>query len=124
MRYAVLSDVHANLEALRAVLADAADRSDAVFCLGDVVGYGADPAACIDLVGERCQAVVGGNHERAVAGQLDLDWFNPHARAAAEVSDWIYELDPKFVPPVPGLLGLCYRKLGFRPVTAPSQSIS
>ena len=92
MRYAVLSDVHANLEALRAVLADAADRSDAVFCLGDVVGYGADPAACVDLVGERCQAVVAGNHERAVAGQLDLDWFNPHARAAAE---WTRErLDP------------------------------
>jgi len=84
VRYAVLSDVHGNLEALRAVLADVADCTDAVFCLGDVVGYGADPAACVDLVGERCHAVVAGNHERAVAGQLDLDWFNPYARAAAE----------------------------------------
>ena len=84
MRYAVLSDVHGNLEALRAVLADAASRSDVVLCLGDVVGYGADPAACVDLVGERCQAVVGGNHEHAVTGRLDLEWFNPYARAAAE----------------------------------------
>lgn len=84
MRYAVLSDVHGNLEALRAVLADAADQSDAVLCLGDVVGYGADPEACVDLVGERCSAVVGGNHERAVTGRLDLEWFNPYARAAAE----------------------------------------
>ena len=84
MRYAVFSDVHGNLEALRAVLADAASRSDVVLCLGDVVGYGADPAACVDLVGERCQAVVGGNHEHAVTGRLDLEWFNPYARAAAE----------------------------------------
>ena len=84
MRYAVLSDVHGNLQALRAVLADAAERSDAILCLGDVVGYGADPAACVDLVGQRCQAVVGGNHEHAVTGRLDLGWFNPYARAAAE----------------------------------------
>ena len=88
MRYAVLSDVHGNLEALRAVLADASERTDAVLCLGDVVGYGADPAACIDVVGERCQAVVAGNHERAVTGRLDLEWFNPYARAAAE---WTHE---------------------------------
>lgn len=84
MRYAILSDIHANLEALRAVLADADGRVDALLCLGDVVGYGADPAACIDLVTQRCHAIVGGNHEHAVAGRLDLDWFNPYARAAAE----------------------------------------
>lgn len=84
MRYAVLSDIHGNLEALRAVLADADDRADAVLCLGDVVGYGADPGACIELIGERSDAVVGGNHEHGVAGLLDLAWFNPYARAAAE----------------------------------------
>jgi diadenosine tetraphosphatase ApaH/serine/threonine PP2A family protein phosphatase len=84
VRYAVLSDVHANLEALRAVLDDAADRADAVLCLGDVVGYGADPEACVDLVAERCEAVVGGNHEHGVAGLMDLRWFTPLARAAAE----------------------------------------
>ena len=84
MRYAVLSDVHANLEALQAVLADAAPRTDALVCLGDLVGYGADPVACIELVAERAQAIVCGNHEHAVAGLIDLEWFNPYARAAAE----------------------------------------
>jgi diadenosine tetraphosphatase ApaH/serine/threonine PP2A family protein phosphatase len=84
VRYAILSDIHGNLEALRAVLDDCADRADAVLCLGDVVGYGADPLACVELVAERAQAIVGGNHEYAVAGRLGLEWFNRYARAAAE----------------------------------------
>ena len=84
MRYAVLSDIHANLEALQAVLADAAPCTDALVCLGDLVGYGADPVACIELVAERAEAIVSGNHEHAVAGLIDLDWFNAYARAAAE----------------------------------------
>jgi diadenosine tetraphosphatase ApaH/serine/threonine PP2A family protein phosphatase len=84
VRYAVLSDIHGNLEALDAVLADAAPRTDALLCLGDLVGYGADPVACVEIVGERAQTIVGGNHEHAVAGLLDLEWFNPYARAAAE----------------------------------------
>jgi len=84
VRYAVLSDIHANLEALQAVLADAAPRTDALVCLGDLVGYGADPVACIELVAERAEAIVSGNHEHAVAGLIDLDWFNAYARAAAE----------------------------------------
>jgi diadenosine tetraphosphatase ApaH/serine/threonine PP2A family protein phosphatase len=84
VKYAILSDVHANLEALRAVLADAAPRADAVLCLGDTVGYGAEPAACIDLLGDRARAVVAGNHEHGVAGLLDISWFNRWARAAAE----------------------------------------
>jgi diadenosine tetraphosphatase ApaH/serine/threonine PP2A family protein phosphatase len=84
VRYAVLSDIHGNLEALRAVLADAADRADDMLCLGDVVGYGADPGPCVDLIGERARAVVAGNHEHAVIGRMDLTWFNRYARAAAE----------------------------------------
>jgi len=84
VRYAILSDVHGNLEALRAVLADARERSDGALCLGDVVGYGADPGPCVDLVAERCESVIAGNHERAVTGQIGLDWFNPWARTAAE----------------------------------------
>jgi diadenosine tetraphosphatase ApaH/serine/threonine PP2A family protein phosphatase len=84
VRYAVLSDIHGNLEALRAVLADAAERADAVLCLGDVVGYGADPGPCVELIAERCQAVVCGNHEHGVTGLLDPDWFNSYARAALE----------------------------------------
>ena len=84
MRYAILSDIHGNLEALDAVLADAAAQADGILCLGDVVGYGADLAACIERVAERAQVVVAGNHEHGVAGLLDLAWFNPRARAAAE----------------------------------------
>jgi diadenosine tetraphosphatase ApaH/serine/threonine PP2A family protein phosphatase len=84
VRYAVLSDIHGNLEALEAVLADAAPRTDALLCLGDLVGYGADPVACVEIVAGRAQTIMCGNHEQAVAGLLDLDWFNPYARAAAE----------------------------------------
>jgi len=84
VRYAILSDIHGNVEALRAVLHDCADRVDAVLCLGDTVGYGADPLACVELVAERAHASVGGNHEYAVAGRLGLEWFNRYARAAAE----------------------------------------
>jgi diadenosine tetraphosphatase ApaH/serine/threonine PP2A family protein phosphatase len=84
VRYAVLSDIHGNLESLYAVLADAADQVDAMLCLGDTVGYGADPGPCVELIAERAAASVAGNHEYAVAGRLDLDWFNPHARVAAE----------------------------------------
>ena len=83
MRYAVLSDIHANLEALAAVLeALAAERIERVLCLGDIVGYGADPAACLAKVAG-CQGVsVGGNHDLACVGKLDLGWFNDLARAS------------------------------------------
>ncbi len=84
MRYAILSDIHGNLDALQAVLADAAPRTDALICLGDVVGYGPDPEPCLELVAERATVLVGGNHEHGVAGLLDLDWFNDYARAALE----------------------------------------
>ena len=66
------------------MLADAAGAgAESVLCLGDLVGYGADPAACVDAVAERAVALVGGNHEHGAAGLLDLAWFNPVARAAA-----------------------------------------
>jgi diadenosine tetraphosphatase ApaH/serine/threonine PP2A family protein phosphatase len=84
VRYAILSDIHGNLDALQAVLADAATRTDALICLGDVVGYGPEPEPCLELVGERAAALVSGNHEHGVAGLLDLDWFNPLARAVVE----------------------------------------
>ena len=84
MRYAILSDIHGNLEALRAVLADCAGAVDSVLCLGDTVGYGPDPLACVELVAETAESTVAGNHEYAVAGRMDLEWFNRYARAAAE----------------------------------------
>jgi diadenosine tetraphosphatase ApaH/serine/threonine PP2A family protein phosphatase len=76
--------VHGNLEALTAVLADAAAAgAHALLCLGDLIGYGADPAACVERVGERAVAGVAGNHEHGVLGLLSLEWFNPVAKAAA-----------------------------------------
>ena len=83
MRVAVLSDIHSNLPALQAVLG-AADTAGAeeIWCLGDVIGYGAQPDACADLLRERCQLCLAGNHDLAVLGQLDLAAFSETAAAA------------------------------------------
>jgi len=55
-----------------------------LICLGDLVGYGADPGRVVEIIGSRDAAIVAGNHDRAAAGLMDLEWFNPYARAAAE----------------------------------------
>jgi predicted phosphodiesterase len=83
VRYLIVSDLHANLEALHAVLAQSAGESDRALCCGDLVGYGADPNPVCDWVRLNCAAVVRGNHDRASTGQDDLEWFNPVARNAA-----------------------------------------
>lgn len=83
MKYAVLSDIHGNLEALEAVLADVeAWAPDAVFCLGDFVGYGPDPNACVARLRQVIAAAVAGNHDLAALGELDVSVFNPLAAAA------------------------------------------
>ncbi|HEY6573297.1 MAG TPA: metallophosphoesterase family protein [Candidatus Eisenbacteria bacterium] len=80
-----LSDIHANLEALQAVLA-AVDgfAPDRIICLGDVVGYGASPNECLELVRSRCKTVLLGNHDAAASGGPEIARFNIHARVAAE----------------------------------------
>ena len=83
MRYLIVSDLHANLEALTAALAQAAGGYDRALCCGDLVGYGADPNPVCDWVRLHCAVVVRGNHDRASTGQDDLEWFNPVARNAA-----------------------------------------
>ncbi|MDW8353136.1 MAG: metallophosphoesterase family protein [Bryobacterales bacterium] len=83
MRYLVLSDLHANWEALQAVLQHARGGYDAVLCCGDLVGYGADPNLVVQWARQHVAAVVRGNHDKACAGLEDLEWFNPVARAAA-----------------------------------------
>src|SRR5690348_7795222 len=83
MRYLILSDLHANWDALEAVLKQAEGRYDRVICCGDVVGYGADPDAVTEWVRANVTAIVRGNHDKACAGLEDLEWFNPVARAAA-----------------------------------------
>jgi predicted phosphodiesterase len=83
MRYAVLSDVHANLEALEVVLADIAGRSpEAIICLGDFVGYGPDPDACVQRLRDTLAGAVVGNHDLAALDRADVTVFNPYARAA------------------------------------------
>ena len=85
MRYLVLSDVHANLEALSAVLEAAAGDWDQVLVLGDLVGYGADPNAVIDQLRELpIAAMVRGNHDKVAAGLAPTDSFNHVARQAIE----------------------------------------
>jgi predicted phosphodiesterase len=81
MRCLVLSDVHSNLEAFEAVIEDAGPV-DQVWCLGDVVGYGPDPNACVELLRSLPYRCVAGNHDWATLGRLDLDDFNPDARDA------------------------------------------
>jgi len=84
VRVAVFSDVHSNLHALEAVLAAVdADPPDELWCLGDVVGYGAKPNECCAIVAERARVCLGGNHDLAVRGTIDLDEFSGDAGAAA-----------------------------------------
>jgi predicted phosphodiesterase len=83
VRYLILSDIHANWEALQAVVEHAHGEYDRVYCCGDLVGYGADPNRVVDWVREHVPVVVRGNHDKACAGLDDLEWFNPVARASA-----------------------------------------
>lgn len=85
MRYAILSDVHANESALRAVLQDAADaQADEIVCLGDVLGYGPDPVAALELIYRRAHVCLAGNHDDAVSGRFPVEDFTDFAAAAVE----------------------------------------
>ena len=83
MRYGIISDIHSNLEALDAVIEALEDHGvDAYLSTGDIVGYGADPVACVERVRDLGTTVVGGNHDWAVAEKLSIDYFNAYAREA------------------------------------------
>ncbi len=81
MRYAVVSDVHSNIEALDAVFATLRD-DDALLCLGDIVGYGPNPNECVEKIRLRATATVLGNHDVAAIDNFGLAYFNPAAREA------------------------------------------
>jgi predicted phosphodiesterase len=84
MRILIITDIHANLVALETIL-EKAGTVDAVWCLGDVVGYGADPNECIDLLKEQPElACLLGNHDAAAINMLDIHTFNPEARKSVE----------------------------------------
>jgi diadenosine tetraphosphatase ApaH/serine/threonine PP2A family protein phosphatase len=105
MRAAIVSDIHANQPAFEAVLGaiDAAEV-DEIWCLGDVLGYGAEPDACADLARERCATCLVGNHDLAVLGTLDIAAFSETAatavawtrgQVAARTLEWLRELEPE-----------------------------
>jgi predicted phosphodiesterase len=82
MRVLVLSDIHANRTALEAVLEDARGAYDAVWCLGDTVGYGPEPDECVQRIRNLGATTVIGNHDWATLGRMDVEDFNPEARRA------------------------------------------
>ncbi len=85
MRALIVSDIHANLAALEAVVADAEERGgfNVIWCLGDTVDYGPEPGPCLDLLRQYPLVAVAGNHDHAALNQLDISDFNPDAAASA-----------------------------------------
>ncbi len=102
MRILILSDIHSNLVALEAVLADAGSF-EALWCLGDTIGYGPRPNECIALIRAHATVAISGNHDLACLGKINLRDFNPEARSAnlwngAQLEDehraWLEDLPP------------------------------
>ncbi len=86
MRLAIFSDVHANIEALSAVLeAYRREGVDEYYCLGDVVGYGASPNECAELIRKLAKVTILGNHDAAVAGRMDYSYYYEAARQALDL---------------------------------------
>lgn len=102
MRVAVVSDVHANLHAFEAVLDDVeASGAEELWCLGDLVGYGAEPDACVELARRHVAVCLAGNHDLAVRGDLPFDQFTRGAELAAR---WTTEIvTPESVAYLAGL---------------------
>ena len=102
MRLAIISDVHANIQALTRVLGKCDEiGADEIICLGDVIGYGGNPNECCELLRERCEVVLMGNHDAAVIGVMDTDYYYEAARKALywtrdalseENFRWLYSL--------------------------------
>lgn len=84
MRYLILSDIHANFDALESVLEDADGGYDRVLCCGDLVGYGACPNEVTNWARKRLDVAVRGNHDKAAVGLDTMEWFNPFARASTQ----------------------------------------
>ena len=81
MRIGIISDIHGNLEALKAVLLEL-DDVERLICLGDIVGYGPDPEPCVEMIREKADVVVAGNHDWGAIGKTSIDGFNPVAYTA------------------------------------------
>ncbi|NJK81933.1 MAG: metallophosphoesterase family protein [Chloroflexaceae bacterium] len=114
MRILIISDIHANLVALETVLATAGHNYHRLWCLGDTIGYGPRPNECANLIRERANESISGNHDLACIGDplADLDYFNHDARRANEWNgkqlteanrEWLRSLTPKRVMQLDGL---------------------
>lgn len=104
MRYLIISDIHANLVALEAVLQDAAKEWDVIWCLGDIVGYGPNPNECAELLQQHDHLSLSGNHDWAVLGKLDIESFNSEARTALRwTQETISEETRQFLAQLPPL---------------------
>ena len=83
MQVAIVSDIHSNWEALQSVLTKIDELGiERLYCLGDIVGYGADPNRCVEALFERAAVLIRGNHDKAAAGLMEVDYFNELARQA------------------------------------------
>ena len=83
MKYAIISDIHSNLEAFKTVLKKIENLAvDQIICLGDIVGYGPSPNECVEIVRENNITCILGNHDRAACGMIDPVYFNPIAKQA------------------------------------------
>ena len=83
MKYGIISDIHANLDAFETVLeALEKEKVDSIINLGDIVGYGAEPRECIKIVRERGIFTIAGNHDFATIGKTNINYFNAYAKEA------------------------------------------
>lgn len=105
MKIAVVSDIHANLHALERVFSEISKQEpDQIWCLGDTVGYGAFPSECLEMVRSRCDLILSGNHDLAVAGAISLDDFNIEARRAVEwTAERLTEIEKAFLKSLPAV---------------------
>jgi len=103
MKYAIISDIHANLEAFEAVLEDIKkEGAEKCVCVGDIVGYGANPHECIELVRKHCLLCVAGNHDFATIEKTNIEFFNQYARQATLwTRQHITEEDRKYLESLP-----------------------
>ena len=99
MKYAIIADIHANLEALTRVMDDAKEQQCTHYaCLGDVVGYNANPKECLDIVREMGMPCVKGNHDEYCSSEEELEGFNPHAAVAINwTREQLTEVDRKWL---------------------------
>ena len=108
MRIAIISDIHSNLEALEKTLEIIKQKNvDEIVCLGDIVGYGANPNECLSLIRQNTQHIILGNHDEGAVSLRQIEDFNPYARQAAIwTNDHLTEANKEFIQSLPRITDL------------------